>query len=499
MSSNERNSISSSSNKAKSQLGRVTSYPITISSNRLNRPTSSLINISNPTMKKKTNYSAKTIKRLGSVISKFMTTKVLKNICSDSGECLAFGRQTNTIRKYFNNFTNFDFVESPITRIGKPSKNGFVNEIKYVRDKYTSYSILKSSASIYSDNLAYEYNVGLFINDQCSRFSCFLQTYGMYYYRNQTYWNYLKNTKSITESAARVANIEDVLKTSLIYESNPNINYNKACKNSIHIAILVQHISNAISFFDIIKKINKTDTDIWNILLILYQVYFPLCALDNAYTHYDLHSDNVLLYRLSSDKYIEYNYHFRDGRTIVFYSKYIAKIIDYGRSYFYKSDTDNSSIIATKLCTLFECNRPVSKKLQKCGDMSGFHWLYNAPNPYYVHSYMPNRSFDLRLLKTLEIYDGESQGNNELRNTRIFKELFEKLVFTGPDGFGTPEKASDSSGKINNIHDLLSMLTDEIVNNPAPLPTLSSSTIIGKFDIYEINRPMVYTKNNSTI
>jgi hypothetical protein len=104
---------------------------------------------------------------------------------------------------------------------------------------------------------------------------------------------------------------------------------------------------------------------------------------------------------------------------------------------------------------------------------------------------MPNISFDLKLLKSLQIFD----SSNELKNTSIFAKLFEKLIFLRHDGSGTPEKKSDSSGNINNIYDLLSILTDEIENNALPPP--QSGEIIGKFDIYEEDRPMKYTRRST--
>lgn len=464
MSSNNRKPNTSSRENVKSNTSN--------SSNRSNNLSTSL---------KNARKSSKQKRRASMKIKKFMTNKVLKYICSDSGECLMFGRQTNTIRNYFKNFVNFDFVVPPIKRIGEPSANGFVNELKYVVGDYTSYAVLKSSSAEINDNLAYEYEVGQFINTQCKRFSCFLETYGLYYYISEGWWNYVKNQKTIDT---------EITNNVLIHQNSPEIDYAKACENSKHIAILIQHIRNAITLYQMIEKTNKTHNDIWNIIYILYQVYFPLCALGSTFTHYDLHVDNVLLYKLSSNKYIEYNYHFINGKKIVFYSEYIAKIIDYGRSYFFISNTKNSSEIAKELCNIPECNGSGGKN-DHCGYESGFQWLYNVRNSSYIYSYMPNISFDLKLLKSLQIFD----SSNELKNTSIFAKLFEKLIFLRHDGSGTPEKKSDSSGNINNIYDLLSILTDEIENNALPPP--QSGEIIGKFDIYEEDRPMKYTRRST--
>ena len=68
----------------------------------------------------------------------------LKSICSDSGVCMAFGRQTKRIKKHFNGLVDFEYAISPIKRIGEVSTNGFIKEITYERDGYKANAILKS-------------------------------------------------------------------------------------------------------------------------------------------------------------------------------------------------------------------------------------------------------------------------------------------------------------------------------------------------------------------
>ena len=67
----------------------------------------------------------------------------------------------------------------------------------------------------------------------------------------------------------------------------------------------------------------------------LFQVYFPLYYLQEEFTHNDLHSNNILYYTPfpGSNRYVQLIYHMADGTTISFKSKYIMKIIDYGRSF----------------------------------------------------------------------------------------------------------------------------------------------------------------------
>jgi proline-specific peptidase len=56
----------------------------------------------------------------------------LNTVCADSGVCIAFGQEKEKINKYFDDFVNFNYVNS-IRRIGKNSMQGFVNEIECVR------------------------------------------------------------------------------------------------------------------------------------------------------------------------------------------------------------------------------------------------------------------------------------------------------------------------------------------------------------------------------
>lgn len=100
----------------------------------------------------------------------------LKSICSDSGVCIALGKQTKRISKHFKGFVNLEYVISPVKTIGRGG-HSFIKSITYERDGYTANAILKSSNRPYSDNLLFEYIVGQYINKQCLVFPCFIETY----------------------------------------------------------------------------------------------------------------------------------------------------------------------------------------------------------------------------------------------------------------------------------------------------------------------------------
>lgn len=379
----------------------------------------------------------------------------LVNICADSGECMAIGREMKTIREYFDGFSDFHYLQSPIKKIGNTSANGVVNELKFTRGGYSSYAVLKSSLTPNSDNLAYEYQVGQYINKLCNYFPCFLETYGLYYYKDRAAWKKIivKNTPSgsssntssnsasvyytaqtLTPMKGLVANTPTIpiitsrdIKNSLIKQTT--IDYEKACKDSNYAAILIQHISNAKSLNDILSKSDEPTLNIFfmsDLPYILFQIYYTLSTLCNDFTHHDLHPGNILLYTLDSLKCIQYHYYYL-GTQYSFKSKYVVKIIDYGRSYF--NDTEANihpkDIRENELCKISNCN-------PNCGEDVGFTWLINdvSCQTFYIDSARPNRSHDLRLINEFYYVKNNNFPSGALRmsNPHI-QSLFKKLVY----------------------------------------------------------------------
>jgi hypothetical protein len=407
-------------------------------------------------------------------------SEYLKAICSDSGICIAFGTNKDKITKFFGNFNNFEYVDPPIKRLGKPSNNGFVKEIKYKRYDYIAYAALKSSASASSDNLAYEYLVGQFINQQCRFFPCFLETYGLFYYKNSVSWKDMKDSVTITTNT---------LKNSLV-KGDPT-DYSKMCKKSRDAAILIQHLKDVTTIDDLFENPSRASINFvcYDLLYILYQVYMPLAFLKNNFTHYDLHKGNVLIYEPIKGKYIQYHYHIGNGETVIFKSPYIAKIIDYGRSYFkYKGNTGNlnSVDIYKKLCAEPDCD--------SCGKDYGFEWMEGplSNENYFISSQIPNISHDLRLLNELKkpistINKHVSKtsyinpvGINALQN--LIQNVKYGMGIKGSDkDYGTNiNKKNGFPGSINNVVDAERSLREIILENE---------------DIYNLNES-IYTPDN---
>ena len=123
----------------------------------------------------------------------------LKAVCSDSGECVTFGKETKNIKRVFNDF-KLDRADShKLRRIGLVSMQGFIVEVEFTRSGYTAHGVLKSSKTARSDNLFYEAFVGIFINKLTAFFPCFVETYASYFYEDKTLYEKLKEGGSVNK------------------------------------------------------------------------------------------------------------------------------------------------------------------------------------------------------------------------------------------------------------------------------------------------------------
>jgi hypothetical protein len=383
-----------------------------------------------------------------------MRRNFLMSVCPDSGECVAVGKEMKTIRDYFEGFSDFFYLdsESPAKKIGKESGNGFVKELKYTRGGYSSYAILKSTQTSNADNLVYEYQVGQYINKMCNYFPCLLETYALYFYKDNPSWRVFQNISNISDNLELVY----ILKNKL--EKETNIDYGKACQKSKYAAILIQHIKDATTLNDLLTSLPSLANFVnGELVLILFQIYYTLSQLSSTFTHYDLHSNNVLVYTVKNSKYIQYHYHTDEELVTSFKSKYIVKIIDYGRSFFDDKDEDINSkkILEEQLCKLKECE-------PGCGEKFGFKYLINdmtpdmtnAKNRLYIDSAQPNQSHDLRLL-----YLVGPDIKTSIRDAR-YEDVFKSIVYGNgiidPNkiSFGTrPLPDGFESGKIQTVND----------------------------------------------
>jgi hypothetical protein len=413
-------------------------------------------------------------------------SKFLQSVCSDAGVCIAFGTNAAAIRKHFDNFNNFELLSKPSMRIGAVSSNGFVQELTYERRGYIANAIMKSSASSTADNLLYEALVGFFLNSQSKFYPSFVDTYGLYRYATDGIaYNECKNNKFnsplvLSNGLIRMASSAAAINDKMIKRS---------CKASILMAVLIQHLKGADTISEKCKNVNFKKNDL---LYGLFQVYMTLASISEIFTHYDLHDENVLMYEPVANSYIEYHYHI-DGEEVVFKSSYIAKIIDYGRSYFNQlgdtSSTGKSRKVFEKLCEV--CN-------PGCGRLSGYSWLNKSTlsaNMLFISSQVGNQSHDLRLLKTIEPF---SKGSAPAKLSSLLKKVTYGQGLSGSDKrYGTKlNKKSGLPNKINNVTDAFLALL-ELIKDPAQQEqnetAYSTFTKLGELHIHDDSRtPMRY-------
>ena len=359
--------------------------------------------------------------------------KLIDVACKTSKDnCVALGIYSQMIYHFFENFQNFNLVDTPNTkRIGKPSVNGFIWTVPFLKKGLTAYSVLKCSANETADNLYYEYYIGkYFINQIINLFPCFVETYDCYQLSKQKWQQLYDNNSNVPFNDGQISKYEG--------------GWKESCTNNELFSVLIQHFDSSrfISLHDIREKFFDEYCKYF-LPTYLYQVYFVLSCLGKNYTHYDLHDDNVFCYRPFGEKeYIMMNYH-QNGKIVSFPSEFIVKIIDYGRNYFHTTKINTGQILKNKICNNPKCN-------PRCGGQFGYGVIQgDIENPdfdfYHMHPNKPNQSYDLRLMYMFKDYFKKLASNVKI----IYKEVY-----------GTPENINRGlkDGKVNNIYDAVNFL-----------------------------------------
>lgn len=413
-------------------------------------------------------FAAKTIQTFMKKTEGKRKALFLQSICSDSGLCIAFGKETKKLMDFFE-FEKFTYATFPTVTIGKPSGNGFVKQILYKRENYQAYAVLKSSIDYASDNLAYEYLVGKYLNEKSKKIPVFLETYGLFLHKDSAEREHLR------------------ARDRFISELTPLDPYDvkNVCTKSSTECILIQHLKDARTLYDM-----KDDGAFFlqDSAYVLYHVYFALHQLREEFTHYDLHTGNVLLYEPIPGKHIEYHYHL-PNETVVFCSKYMVKIIDYGRCFFSGSPEYHEKLMAESSCNRFQHTLWFPRKDRTRDDAMFF------INPYYK-----NESHDLRLMRSygrpFEIAIGDAFANSHLGP---YIELFKKIVYENvrfPDktAYGTKEDLThdDNIRNVTDAEDRLRKWITQSINKQLNRIRHPSSKKLGEFHIYSDGRDMVY-------
>ncbi len=400
-------------------------------------------------------------------------SRFLQAICADSGVCIAFGKEKDKLMDFFQ-FDRFTYAMFPTKTIGEPSGNGFVKQIRYERENYQAYAVLKSAKNFMSDNMAYEYLVGKYLNEKSKQFPVLLETYGLF-----TYQDSLERIKHLTKHQF----------TSQLTPLDP-YDIQKVCMKTSTECILIQYLKD-------VKTLHQMKSSLPFFLFespyVLYHIYFALYHLRKDFTHYDLHTGNVLISEPVKGKYIEYHYHL-PNETVVFQSKYMVKIIDYGRCFFPGAPAYYEKLMAESEC----------KKGQ--GLIDAFAYLRKDrsadDSKFFVNPYYKNESHDLKVFRgygtCLDLFPTEMAT---FKTTRLapYIELFKKIVFENVKyphltQYGTKEDLTHDD-KIRNVTDAEEQLRKWILDAETMRVNkrqFKPSQKLGEFHVYSDGRDMVY-------
>jgi hypothetical protein len=372
----------------------------------------------------------------------------------ESKLCEILGKETETTKNYFKNFSDFTYLSKNAPRIGCGiSLNGFIKELTFEnKEGLEAKAVIKTSKTCKSeyvpDNLIYEGFVGKYLNKMSLRYPCFLETYGIFCYDlTSTAYDLMTNYEDLDI---------DILKSGLILKEEITIDDLKfSIENPTVFSVIIQHIKNADTIVE--KNMNLEFLE-FDLIYVLFQIYAPLVWLADEFTHYDLHHENVLIYEQENNSYVEYHYHLNDTEIVSFKSKYVAKIIDCGRCYFNDKDNDNDSFygssekIYNELCKLINNDNDMIKK-------SGLKLFFGENSKYFIDIKKNNKSHQLRLLKMVSRM---TKYRLDIMPPHL-KQMLSKIVYD--EKHGTKEMLeSGLPEKINNIMDAFVELTDIVKN-----------------------------------
>jgi hypothetical protein len=324
------------------------------------------------------------------------------------------------------------------------------------------------------DNLLYEYYVGkYFINKYVKIYPCFVETYDLYEFKSNDFYKLIEKTAR-SNDFSNIDFKQYIQKVNIKEDDSLEYIFDYSCLKNKLLCVLIQHFDKFYSFENTRKNnFNRIKYDIYNIM---YQAYFCLAMLGDNYTHYDLHTNNVFLYKpFDGYKCILMKYH-HNGKVFEFKSEFIVKIIDYGRNYFNNEKT-NTKEIMEKICKQKHCQ-------PNCGEKTGYDIVKgNIMNPRYnfhwINPIVPNVSHDLKFA-------------NYIQNSMNAFNLIKKIYYKSDDG--TPEDKTGDKNNIRSIFNLLDALESRIYvfNDDKNEKKYAKWTVAATMDVYDDGREYTF-------
>lgn len=183
---------------------------------------------------------------------------------------------------------------------------------------------------------------------------------------------------------------------------------------------------------------------------LLMQIYAPLAAVCDQFTHYDLHLRNLMVASLPARKHVVFKYSF-EGRTVFVASKFVVKLVDYGRCF-----TPLTESFRAHLCKADRgkgSGGDEGKDEHGCGIDHGFRYLNYTPEEAresrtFLLPRQRNKSHDLRAAYLLRHHLLEKEPEFRARKFdrpdfpgHAMRNILRNVYFQ--HHYGTPEAASD--------------------------------------------------------
>ena len=306
--------------------------------------------------------------------------------------------------------------------------------MQYIKDGLNSNSLLKCARKKQSDNLVYEYLCGKMLINQLIhtyKFSCFIETYDLFKFDNKNVYDYFANDLDTTNDKNKYW-----------------------CESNELFAILIQNIPDSITFDAFFSKLfndpKGVEENLYNLVTILCQIYFPMYILQICFTHHDLHLANVILMEAPSNKVYSFLFNINEV-TYTFKSKYLAKIIDYGRATYVTSDnlfttTGNDTSLQKQQDK--DCGISIIKRLNKVMSNSTIPTdITKIRDVSFINPYSDTVIFNdvLSNMKALTKLKRDCYINSRYKKTSFFYDFFTAL----PVG-------------IRNLEDVFGILTESL-------------------------------------
>tara|TARA_B100001063_G_scaffold227737_1_gene238502 strand:- start:1419 stop:2807 length:1389 start_codon:yes stop_codon:yes gene_type:complete len=251
-------------------------------------------------------------------------------------------------KKLYYDKADLDLIRI-VERIGSESKNGTLIKIeepipqmvqhfqRNETDKFVLKIPKRDTFTNIVDNIVYEFEVGLFINEHFRPcYPCFLQTYDLIHAEDsnkiQSYIKKKDLLKPQTEENQRKETFSTlkVILPNAIDSTDPS-----TCENKHNYVVKIQYVSNGETLYDLLSK---SVLDEYDINAILMQIYAPLYHINEIkkktiFIHNDLHFNNIFVIKLKEPIHIEYTFSSTTTTTITttITTQYLVKMIDYGR------------------------------------------------------------------------------------------------------------------------------------------------------------------------